>query len=292
MPRTDLVKKADMKNIFLTLFLTIGLTSVGQNYIDYYNLANEAEYQIIDGGNLAEAKKTLVALDKKYGRLLFKDNFYLGILYYLDNDSINGNKYFAKYIANYGAPTYELPKFKNCFPQLTISNRSMVDLEVLQNKISTRFKDTVYFNKTIKSVNDSINYYVELDQKLLNDSNKINVGIQIPYLNYLKKYGIPKPGIFGEDYMIIFSHITDKNMQKVYKEFLLNEIMKGNACPESYATIVDKDLIETDETMYGTTFIKFSAKTSKEKVIENRKKIGLSPYYSGPNSYPFCNRKK
>lgn len=281
-----------MKNILLTLFLTFELASVGQNYIDYYNLANEAEYQFAEGIDLVAAKKTFISLDKKYGRLLFKDNFYLGILYYLDNDSINGNKYFAKYIDNYGALTYELPKFKKCFPQLTISNKSMADLEALQNKISKLFKDTVYFNKTIKSVNDSINYYVELDQRLLNDSNKINIKIQIPYLNYLKKYGIPKPGIFGEDYMIIFSHITDKNMQKVYKEFLLNEIMQGNACPESFATIVDKNLIETDETMYGTTFIKFSAKTSKEQVIENCKKIGLSPYYPGPNSYPFCKRKK
>jgi hypothetical protein len=296
LPRTDLGKKADMKNIFLTLFLTIGLTSAGQNYIDYYNLANEAEYKIIDGGNLKEAKKTLVALDKKYGRLLFKDNFYLGVLYYLDNDSINGFKYFSKYINDYGSPCYELPKFKKCFPQLKISDKAVSDLKFLENKITLVFKDTVYFNKVIKSVNDSINYYVNMDQKNRENPDKIDQQlddlIQLRYLNYLKSFGIPKTGMFGEDFTIILDHVTDKQLNKMYRDYFMSEIIKGNVCPYTYAILVDKSLIAINETFYGAFYIKSSHKLSKEEIISNRKKIGLSQFYDGPNNYPWCKKAK
>lgn len=281
-----------MKKHFIIFFFAFSLNSVGQNYIDYLNQANEAEYQFVEGGDLKAAKQTFISLDRKFKGLLFKDNFYLAILYYLDNDSINGFKYMTKFIDNYGASTYELTKFKKCIPELSVSDKAISELTLLENKVREKFGDSAYYNKVIKPINDTINHYIDLDQKSLSDSNKINIAIQIPYLNYLKRTGIPNPAIFGEDFMLIFLHLTDKKMQELYKDFLLNEIKKGKVSPETYAIIVDKDLLDSNETIYGSAFIKSSTKTNKEQVLLNRKKIGLSPYYSGPNNFPRCRKRK
>jgi len=280
--------------IYLIVFCSIGVAA--QNYINYYNQANEAEFEFVEGGNLKTAKNTLRLLDKKYKRLIFKDNFYLGVLLYLDNDSVEGFKYLAKFIENYGSSTHELSKCKKKFQNLNISNKAISELKSLEQKITLRFKDSIYFNKIIKSVNDSIEYYLKTDQdNLRNDiatNDEPNIKLQTHFLNYLTKFGIPKIGLFSEDYTIILYHISDKKLHKMYLDFFLNELKKGNTCPYNYATLIDNNLIGGDETVYGSNYIKFSAKTNHEQVKVNRKKIGLSLYYPGPNCYPILSVQK
>lgn len=279
-----------MRQIIIILpFLTLGLTSQGQNFIDYYNLANEAEHDFIDNGNLTSAKKTFISLEKKFGRLLYKDYFYLGIINYLDNDTANGYKYLAKFTELFGAPTNYIPDYKTKFPKLNISTRAIAQLESLENTTKLVLKDSTVFNTKYKPIIDSVKRYLELDQRNrrhdVKFSAETDIQIQKQYLTYLKKHGLPNPCVFGDDYLIILFHIEDLKIQETYLTFFKNEIIKGNAYPFTCALITDKRL-HPNETVYGSYSVKYSSKTSAEQIKINRRKIGMSIYYNGSNNFP------
>lgn len=275
-----------MKKFILILFFSFSFTSSGQNYIDYLNQANEAELQFVGGKDLKIAKEKLISLEKKFGRLLFKDYFYLGFLYYLENDSISGFKYLSKYADLSGNITYYLKECESKFPKL-ISKKTFEDLESIQNKNHYRLKDSIYLTK-YKPAIDSISKYETLDQgnraENINTDTILDLKIQKAYLSYLKKNGLPPTEVIGDTYLTILFHISNNEMKQKYLDFFYDQITKGNASPFSYAVLTDRTLYP--ETVYGSHAAKFSAKISKEQVIENRKKIGMSPYFGGPNIYP------
>lgn len=279
------------KQLIQIIFLFLTSFVFGQNYIDYYNEANEAEYQFVEG-NHPKTIAILSKLEKQYGKLLNKDNFYLGMAYYLDRDSINGLNYLLKFTEDFGPIKKLLEDCERKFTNLIISKYSKIQLATLQEKLYLTFKDSVTYNSIYKPTIDSLKSYVILDQKNRNDTGALNgeedKRIQAGFLNYLKKYGIPPPNKYGDEaLLVICAHVYYPEIKEKYLNFFLDEIKKGNISPFYYATIIDRGLAgDKKETIYGAAWIKTSESTSKDKIIENRKKIGMSPYFLGPNNLP------
>lgn len=271
-------------NIYiLFLFIILSNSLVSQNYIEYYNNANEAEY-LLNIGKTKEAKSILLKLNKRYKKLKPKDNFYLAVCYYLDNDSISGLNYFKKSINSYMFVVDELKHIKRTIPSFIISANHINTLNNIEDSIATIIKTLIN-----KSVVDSIDFY--FNQDLLNRTEDVvidqnlDISIQTNFLNYLTKNGIPNIYIYGEQYSGIFIHVYDDALLKKYEVFLLDQIKQGNICPYHLSTMVDRKLyFDSQSTKYGSYI---NPKTiDKIKINQSRKKIGLSIYYNGSCFFP------
>jgi hypothetical protein len=73
---------------------------------------------------------------------------------------------------------------------------------------------------------------------------------------------------------------------KGFQEVFYKNLLAGDGYPYDYAVLKDNEASLNKETIYGSRFQKNSANTSKEQAIENRKRIGMSPYYDGPGIFP------
>lgn len=267
--------------IIICVFPFTGYTQ--NNYIEYLNKSNEAEYCLYTG-NFDKATQLYSELEMEKDTLINKDYFYLGILSFLNNDSLKGMKYLKKYVSFYGNPTFFLTNYKEKYHKLNLSNFQNEELLRLQ-KVKV---DELTNNPVRKSIHDSIEHYLELDADNRKTREQIDplkdFAIQESFLNYLKKYGIPNYAMDGDIYLEILYHVYNPKLLTLYKEFFYSEIMKGNSCPFAYAILVDRNL--TQGTVYGSGLIKPETKEEELKVRENRKKIGMSPYFNGTGVFP------
>jgi hypothetical protein len=270
-----------MKNILIIVFLVFGPTSFGQNYIDYLNKANEAEHDFIEG-NLTNSKKLFLELESKFKTLKPKDQFYLGLIYYFNNDTTNGLKYFSKAADQNFWVSENIKKLKEKFPTVSISNYAAITIADIEKKA---------FNLKYKQViADSLKYFSDQDQlyrvggSFNEDHDKI---VQTQFINFLERNGVPNPYIYGDlEYSLITCHVAaypnDSSLYKKYRDFNYKQITQGNVMPFYYCRLIDRNQSNDNKTTYGCDFVKFTTDTPKEKVIENRKKIGQSEYYNGP----------
>jgi hypothetical protein len=277
------------------------------NFIKYFNVANEAEY-MLNTGNPKSAKKHLLSLEKKFKQLKPREYFYLGVLHYIEGDSLKGNLCFKRSATKYHfKPTDELNNVKNVFPEFSISNYSYNLLKQEEQKEIEKAK--ALFNR---SINDSIVYYFGIDEALrendvsfMFDSNEVSSSIlrlfkeisiielhhpdadyynQLGYLNYLKRQGVPDFYVYGDFFLSIFQHVDDDRIFNDYDTFLFNELKKGAIWPFYYAMMVDrKQYYDGKPTIYGHYGAK--NKTVEKSVInKSRLAIGHSIYYFGASS--------
>ena len=273
-----------IKKISLIFFVVLNISlCYSQNYIEYYNEANEAEYQFIEG-NYLSSKANFQILEKQYGKLLTKDYFYLAILCYNQNDSVNGKRCLKKSVEGglYEVPNY-ISKFKsNKFPNLKISEKTILEMKLLEEKIIQSVDTTI---------RDTINFYLERDQLNRKEHEEVNLTADYPIqknlLSFLKRNGLPNPYIYGDSYSIIILHLSDTEIYNSFTKFLYDEIIKGNMYPYYYTVIVDRtEEYKNKQTNYGSYFMKAKTQADTDKIKLNRKKIGLSPYFEGPNIFP------
>lgn len=281
-----LSKCLGMRGIII-LLLCIEI-SQAQSRISYLNRANQAEFEFLNK-NIFVANKILKRLNIEYKHLNTKDYFYLGITYYLLNDTLRGYDFLEMFVFNFGTPSLYLDDLRSLYPELFISKFQENKLDSLVRRRKIIFQDSIIYSNNRKSIIDSINSYVEKDranrpngdlQDIEKDKNN-----QLGFLSYLKKNGIPNPYLFGDDYTTILLHVEAREVLEKYKPFIFQALKDGSATPFDYAILIDREIATLGKTKYGSRQIKPA--TNEIKVIQNnRKKIGMSIYFNGSNLYP------
>jgi hypothetical protein len=277
----------------LILFIPFHLKVFSQGYISYFNSANEAEY-LFHTGQFISAEKTLTTLKDQFTELKPRELFYLGMIYYYLKDTVNGfknielaarNSLYDKEAVEY----YLRPRGENL---LSMYSRKVLD------SIGYNVEKEVDDIRNKSYVDDSIRYYIDLDQANRSDMSKfqqeVDDQIQRRFLNFMKRDGVPDPLLYGEVFSIIFLHVTNEDIYKEYDSFLFDQVVKGNLCPREYAFLVDRKIYGESnghKTKYGTYSPK-SGLLDADDLKKDRESIGLSIYCSTCGcSFPNYKRK-
>jgi hypothetical protein len=263
--------------ILVIIFSLLIITARGQKYIDYFNQSNEAEY-LLSQGNYDGARGIYSKMEKKFKRLKPKDDWYMGLMNYFQKDSANGAKYMVKCAEHLGWPQAMLLEFQKKYPQLNISNSTLKEVEKIEKEKTAQKK---------KSVSDTLKYFTDQDQNNRRNLAAIDsagdLKLQKLMLKYFKDNGIPDMLLYGDNFAVVFLHITNQELLKEYKELLMKQVKKGNVYPWYYTSMVDRDMeARTGTSMYNSfAYKKGYSKEDIEKFNKNRKEIGLSVYFKG-----------
>lgn len=261
---------------------------LGQSRISYLNSANEAEFEFLNN-NIFAANKILTQLENDYKKLNTKDYFYLGVTFYLLQDSVNGYNNLKKFAERFGTPSLYLEDIKLLYPQLVVSVSARSKIDSLVRKRKQALQDSLLSGKKFKAVIDSVNYYVDQDRSNRPEGDlkdiKRDIETQLNFLSYLQRNGIPDPYVFGDNYTTILLHVEDPDVLKKYKKFIYDALCKGTATPFDYAILEDRESSFDGKTKYGSRKMKPS-KDEIARVNENRKSIGMSVYFNGSNLFP------
>jgi hypothetical protein len=252
------------------------------NYIDYLNLANRAEYLFLKG-NYDSTNTIFRHLEKDYGKLKHKDNLYYGISSYSTNDSLNGFSHISKYFLDVG--TLSVPDYREKFPKMNISEYAVSKLTLLEKEQKTRYEREL--KAKYMAIADTIVHFEKLDQANRPSPEEIDtladIVVQRNLLRYLKNYGIPPAHIVADGWLTVLFHVRDKEVMNEYLDFFNEKIRSGEAPPFTVAILTDRGL--NNGTVYGSYFTKATSQKDKERINENRRKIGMSIYFNGSNDH-------
>jgi len=267
-------------------FIFQGEYIFSQNYINYLNFANKAEFQF-QNGKIDSAAYIFRDLLREYNDLKPKDNLYFSVISFLLGDTTAGLNNMYSFISKHGRPVEYLKAYQERFPKLTLSNYTVSKIKDSLDKHTAYFKDTHRYNLFQAKI-DSIEFFIRMDQANRPDPNQINkerdVYIQTQFLNYLSSYGIPNTFVCGDAWLTILFHVCDAVMNAKYIEFFMDRIKEGKACPFTVAILTDRCL--TDSTVYGSYGYKGNTAKEQEVIKANRIKIGMSPFYNGCGEFP------
>lgn len=261
------------KILFSSLLFTLICSS--QNYINYFNIVNEAEYNF-DNQNFNKTIKLLKRANKSFGNLKTKELFYLGISQLIKGDTIQGKISLFKCIENGGSPTKYLPYYKNFenYPVIKSYYNTIYEFE----KSHPKKRDTL--------IRDSLEYFIQIDQSNRAggavNSSEIDIINQLHLLKFFETHGFPNFMYYGDGISTIFKHIADSEVYSLYKVYLFKQIELGNMYPVYYAYMVDRyECTFNKQLFYSAYTIGCNVELPKEKIEKNRRSIGLSIYYDG-----------
>jgi hypothetical protein len=282
----------------MLLFFTVS-AGYTQDYINYYNVINKAEYYI----HINKYDSALILFDKasKIENLQAKE-YYLQAFCLTKKEKFNEQKVKRLIIKS---------ARKNGIPTVWMKKQAL-DMKLNHSFISRIKKQEKKRQKQLKVIRDTVNYFLSEDRKyrtILVDSisvffesdskehleyshfieiqDSIN---QNQFLEYINREGYP--GIYKSGTDIIATVLLHINCHFFirYKELLMKELRKGNIQPFYFASMVDRINCHC----YGESF--FSAykmgnsigkclNLNQEEIVNNRKKIGLSTYFYGPRVF-------
>lgn len=283
-----------MKILFLILVLMGSFfRASAQNYIPYYVLVNEAEYEIYKKNFIRAADKFNAAfkLEKPHAR----DAYLLAYCLSEINSEANESK-IRKLLINASKTSNSIPEFlKNQPLKIDPDSVFIAKLESHSEKWTKKtmaLRDTVEYFSTmdkglIKFFLDSISpeknetkiTYPDLSSYLTQrDSIK-----QVEFLDYIKLNGYP--GIYSSGTDVSASILTRirEPLYMEYEKVLFEELKKGHIQPYFYGLMVDKlGCIRNNKSYYGTTDPDHHCQPPGDEIILNRLTIGMSPYFQGP----------
>lgn len=272
-----------MKNLLSIALLFLSISSFGQDYIEYFNSANEAEYQL-SLGNFTEARTIFKNLEEVYTSLKPKDNFYLGIIAYLFSDTIEGYKYLSESATKLVFASYHIQDYKRIFPQLKISEFAINNIKNIE---------VVTQNQCNKKIFDTLSYFLDQDQLNRNGHLVVNREVdtrnQQAFLKYLKANGIPDIVAYGDATIsTLVLHMYDEGVFSEFKAYLLKELKKGNIYPNYFAAMVDRHQYDYHRPkIYNAYFSEKISDPDKLKEINSKRlSIGLSIHFKGNNILP------
>lgn len=283
------------------LLISIGLLgySIGasQNYIPYYNLINEAEYDIYNG-NYSKAERRLeqaFKIEKPHA----KDAYLLA--YCLDKrDTLT----FRKRIE-------ELLIYASENQGRTIHWMQQQPLSIkLERELYARIeRNEAICHSVSKAINDTIDYFLEKDQeirKVLVDSIDPYFGeesgeykeylikmsandsiYQTELLKYIRTEGYPGINKSGSNVVgTILVHIHPSLFEE-YQCVLLVELKKGNILPFTYGSMIDRIncYMNGEAFYYAYTIGTEHCQPSNMEIISNRVSMGMNPYFNGPRCH-------
>jgi len=295
----------EMKHYSLTIFCTLCLfcptiPSFSQDYIEYYNLINEAEYQILlknDSVALTYYKKAFNC-EKPHAKDLYVYALCLKRL----NHSNNIKPLLVKSARNYGKPSYWLFKesqdyqFKKSYIKKlrNIENKNRLKTKIIMDTVDYfMLQDQLYRKVFVDSIKV---YYSKTDTEYIEFMEKYHEHdslYQVEFLNYVKENGFPGSFTIGSDKAAsILFHIICPNF-KIAKDLLYQELLKGNILPFYYALMVDRiGYICNGKAYYYAYPLNKDCLPERDEILENRKKIGASIYFQGPRRFTEFSRNR
>lgn len=295
-----LSKNVQIKLLSVIVFACSIRTVKSQNYIDYYNIVNAAEYDI-DRGQWKDAEKKLrqaFAIESPFPR----DYYMLAKCRCARNKKNSAIRHLKKVTTDpFGMAVSKLSRdsifFNKC---ITVKDRKRITPILLKlEKDFTNYRKVT--EKYIK-MKDTVSYFFNVDQQyrsLMKDNPcKDNKDTSEHCMNIRKEWSISDsllqekvyqyiinngfPGDIGDDIYILLSHLQPAIYQKM-KPVLIEELKKGKVDPFFLGMIFDRMEIQYNSNqcayfVYGQD----CSSDTWEKIIDNRLSIGMSIYYNGP----------
>lgn len=279
-------------------------TARTQDYVAYYNLVNEAEYQ----SYLGKSDLAFGLYNKAFSLRKIQPkarDLYLFAKIYLENlDRKNALKYLKQIPQKPdGALLFWMTTERYFFAR----NLKPDELNGFMADVEHREMER---NKSISRWNDSLNVYLHEDQRLrrvFTDSIQVyfregqkpyddfwtkvqenDYQNQIRFLAFIKKYGYPGLYMTGSDMAgTILRHIHCK-LYPEYRQTLHKLLLAGQVEPFHYASMVDRvGCICEGKSMYGDAE---GCALDWQTVLQNRQSIGLSIYFNGTGTHPIRTR--
>ncbi len=276
--------------LVLCIFYLFGfpIKSFSQNYIEYYNLINEAEYQVYSGNDSAALSYYEKAFNCEKPHA--KDLFDYALCVKRTDNSKDIRPLLIKSARNNGDVSfwlYVIDQEKN-FHESFIEK--LVKIEKRNRRKTKEMRDTLdYFKHQdqifVGSIKDN---YSKTDPKYIEFMEKFyehDSLYQVKFLNYINENGYPGFLTIGTDVAAgILLHLTCLNYQKA-KDMLYKELINGRILPYCYAMMVDRRECICNREAYYYAYPMKSCLPEKDKILENRKKIGVSIYFQGPRTF-------
>lgn len=277
-------------------FLLVSVLGFSQNYIPYYNLINEAEFDIYNEDFEAALDKINQAFKLEEPRA--KDCYLLA--YCLDHIDAEANRLEVdRWLLDGSSRTGFLMYW---FEKLPLNNEFGVPFyETIEENISDRLKEAkvyrdtlIYFTSPDQELSqlfaDSISVYYdskhEIFQYHLALLNGHEAEMQAQFLIYLKENGYPgiyKSGGFWTGNLL---NNMSEPLYEEYKVVLLEAVKRGEMEPYYYGTMVDVNgCFLKNESYYFAVGVDQSCLPNMQEIIENRRSIGMSLHFKGPRHY-------
>lgn len=291
---------------YLWLFLLWAGTTMAQDYIQYYEYVNEAEYWMYRQ-EYNKATQLYLASESK-APILAKDAYLLAKCYAYQGDRDNCFKWLVK-SAEYNitmAPYFlqkhsEWAVFKSIFLEDGELEALRQDLILIAKAEQKKQRDSIF-----TMLRDTVNVLFDQDQLLRNKGNysawtmqerrlfeKNDSIVQTALLDLTKKHGFPGYLKIGTDIIDLVLVHVDKHFYAEYKPLLLEEVRKGNLLPFGYGYMLDRfywmyehNQQENDCYLHMLYTRKICVEQDYYEVVQRRKSIGLSIYFSGPRKKP------
>lgn len=290
--------------ILVCSLLFIQLTSA-QDYIDYHNHVNEAEYWMYKE-DYQKAKK-LYKKAFQIGKVIPKDSYLLAKCY----AALGNKKQCRKWLEISSlTPISFAPYFIKRADQIDVFRKVFSDeeIEVLSGelKVLRQQTDSIFKDDTYLMLRDSLELLVEQDQRYRTnptDEKRADsvymaafrandIRVQTNFLNLIKTHGYQDYHNNGYDVAaIILAHVFDnQEMFEAYDEVLFSELKKGNILPFTYAYMIDRWYLHNTKSCYLSMRIytqRLCTEVDYEAIVQRRLAIGLSIYFKGPRKKPF-----
>lgn len=293
-----------MKKLLLltAVFTCLMIKSNAQNYIPYYNLINEAEYKIYQ--HEYEEAISLIRDAFKVEQALPKDNYLLAATLAKVNPQKNEQE----------IRSLIMKASKNGNIKRWMSEEN-IDIEFSEEFINGLIKNSKRWSENNKHIGDTIKYFVARDQeyrKVFTDSIMVYFDeeseeyksywhlverndsiIQLQFLNYIKENGYPGTYKSNRDIAgVILQHINEDLLDQ-FDTVLYKEIKKGNIYPYYYGSMMDRINCSLNGiAFYDAHSVPKRCLPSRDQIIENRIKIGMSPHFKGPRKFVNVSRSK
>lgn len=285
------------RNLFLLGFLFFNMSLFAQDYIEYYNLVNEAEYWMYK----KEYKKaeTLYMRAFKVENPMKKDAYLMAKCYALTGNKEATLKWLKKSIEVSGSRTKDILKrrreyavFQSVFSEDGEFEAIRQDLLLMKEKIDQKKKDHSY-----KMLKDTVIEFYR--QCHLNKTEREQVNctadarlssyqrdfmVQYNLLEFIQENGYP--GYTRTDLKLADALIMTLNesLLEDYQMVLYEELKEGNIYPKAYATVLEQIHLNKEKSCHLSleNYTKdFCVASDGEAIVQKRLEIGLSIYFQG-----------
>ena len=283
-----------MSRILFLILILVGFAFCGyaQNYIPYYNLANEAEYAVYnqDYKKAVHDFEAAFKIEKPHAKDLYLLAYSLCQL-----DSLVNKNRVEELLVQASGISAMVPRYLRGKPlNMELDSAFKDKLENLSEKwqkSTQALDDTLaYFGERYSELmnvfRDSISPFYDNDEKESIDFRKRMARhdsiFQVEFLNYILTSGYPGIYTSGSDIAASFLRNINSSLYLQYEKAIFKELQSGRIQPGYYGLMVDEmGCYSNGKSFYGTSDLLSHCQPPVYEVKLNRISIGMSPYFAG-----------
>jgi|GEM_PF-4336085 len=295
-----------ISRLFLLFLLFIYQPEIhSQNYIPYYNLVDEAEFQAFFGRKDVAFGLYNKAFSLKGISPKARDLYFMGKLYLERNEKEKATLCFKKI---FPLPDGYFSLWANKQKAYFLNYYKEIEIQSLITE--AELKENEHFLE-VKPIQDSLSRFVFEDQRLrkffidsiqprYKEGDKIYDSFvervdsndyvnQSRFLSFIRKHGYPGLYLIGNDEAAsILMHIHCEQLQG-YKETLYDLLLKGKMEPFHYVHMVDQVTLKCmGRAVYNDGIV---CDICPEHRAEKRASVGMSKYFNDPGTRPYIERQ-